>query len=79
MLRDNIGCRNRRITNRRDAILAQLVERIHGKDEVPSSILGDGSQISKPPIPGGFDICELSTVTVTAHCYVRIEASDDVL
>lgn len=25
------------------AILAQLVERIHGKDEVPSSILGDGS------------------------------------
>ncbi len=26
------------------AILAQLVERIHGKDEVPSSILGDGSR-----------------------------------
>ena len=26
------------------AILAQLVERIHGKDEVPGSIPGDGSK-----------------------------------
>ena len=25
------------------AVVAQLVERIHGKDEVPSSILGNGS------------------------------------
>ncbi len=25
------------------ALLAQLVERIHGKDEVPGSIPGDGS------------------------------------
>gem|GEM_PF-6951551 len=27
------------------AVLAQMVERIHGKDEVPSSILGNGSLI----------------------------------
>ena len=32
------------------AILAQLVERIHGKDEVPSSILGDGSKTQKPDL-----------------------------
>jgi hypothetical protein len=32
-------------TSQKEAILAQLVERVHGKDEVPSSILGDGSRI----------------------------------
>ncbi len=37
-----------------DANVAQLVERVHGKDEVPSSILGIGSKIqctrNKPSI-----------------------------
>ena|GEM_PF-1230316 len=39
------------------AILAQSVERIHGKDEVRSSILRDGS-IRKPL--GGFSYCAIS-------------------
>ncbi len=34
----------RRLCRYRSANVAQLVERIHGKDEVPSSILGIGSQ-----------------------------------
>ncbi len=37
------GVRNYRIANTKVAILAQSVERIHGKDEVPGSIPGDGS------------------------------------
>ena len=32
-----------RVVERQHAILAQSVERIHGKDEVPGSIPGDGS------------------------------------
>jgi hypothetical protein len=41
------------------AVIAQTVERIHGKDEVPSSILGNGSiqkfafQISDSCLPAG--------------------------
>ena len=38
------------------AILAQLVERIHGKDEVISSILIDGSHNKKPL--SGFLLCD---------------------
>lgn len=39
------------------AILAQSVERVHGKDEVPGSIPGDGSRKQNAPL--GCILCEL--------------------
>gem|GEM_PF-4035484 len=49
------------------AILAQSAERIHGKDEVNSSILLDGSKIT----PSGVFVCQLRKQTALLSC--RIE------
>ena len=42
------------------AFIAQSVERIHGKDEVTSSILVKGSTMKKAPLVGAFFIVEFS-------------------
>ena len=56
------------------AILAQLVERIHGKDEVPSSILGDGSKNKGP-----YRAFIFAAMYTTNQCYRQLYKSNIVL
>lgn len=37
-----------------DAVVAQLVEHLHGKEKVTGSIPVNGSEIKEPPLRGGF-------------------------
>ena len=53
----NIFCYNNRRADKMHAAMAQLVEHILGKDEVPSSNLGSSSKIKKHPI-GCFFVLE---------------------
>ena len=59
------------------ATVAQLVERIHGKDEVRGSIPRGGSEIHKRPY-GRFCVEEPVREIVLEHCFVGIESRSHV-
>ncbi len=60
-LRDNIISAITKLQTTSYAILAQSVERTHGKGEVRGSIPRDGSEIEKPP-SGGFSMRKCSRI-----------------